>query len=72
MLERAWLVAAIAAVGFGGYNLWAKSRFNHYVYFPFICAGFCVLIWRNIRGQRKFLEKREANQKLEQEHLNNN
>lgn len=56
-LERAWLVAMVAALGTGIYNIVTSLTFNHLVYFPLICAGFCYLIYRNISSQRKFVEK---------------
>lgn len=57
ILERAWLAAIAAAVGFAVYSAITYKAFNHLVYFPLICAGFCFLIYRNIRGQRQFLDK---------------
>lgn len=56
-LERAWLVAAAAAIVVAAYNLISLRAFDNHVYFPIFCAGFCVLIWYNIRGQRRFREK---------------
>lgn len=56
-LEKAWLVAAGAAMIVAVYNLISKGTFDNHVYFPIFCAGFCVLIWFNIRGQRRFREK---------------
>lgn len=57
ILERAWMIAAIAAVALGVFNLATYQKFDRLVYFPIICAGFCVLIYMNIRGQRRFREK---------------
>lgn len=57
ILERAWMVAAVGAVALGVFNLITLQRFDRLVYFPVICAGFCVLIYMNIRGQRRFREK---------------
>ncbi|MBS1618578.1 MAG: hypothetical protein JST76_08670 [Bacteroidetes bacterium] len=57
ILERAWMVAAIAALALGVFNLISYQRFDRLVYFPIVCAGFCVLIYMNIRGQRRFREK---------------
>ena len=55
--EKAWIGAAIASVVVGVFNLFTIGQINNRVYFPFICAMFCVLIWFNIRGQRRFREK---------------
>ena len=55
--EKAWVGAAIASVIVGLYNLITLQQITTRVYFPFMCAMFCVLIWMNIRGQRRFREK---------------
>ncbi|MCW3127391.1 MAG: hypothetical protein JWO03_3049 [Bacteroidetes bacterium] len=57
ILEKAWLAAAILGVLMGTFNLVTKQKFDYLVYFPFICTGFCILIYMNIRGQRRFVEK---------------
>ena len=65
ILEKAWLAAAILAVIMGTYNLVTTFKFAPTVYFPFICCGFCILIYMNIRGQRRFVEtmkRRPTNQ----------
>ena len=51
------MVAAIAAVALGVFNLVYYQKFDRLVYFPIICAGFCVMIYMNIRGQRRFRTK---------------
>ena len=56
-LEKAWLIAASASVIVAIYNLITIRAFEVRVYFPLICAGFCMLIWFNVRGQRKFRDK---------------
>jgi len=56
-LEKAWLIAAAASVVVALYNIITIRIFEVHVYFPLICAGFCLLIWFNVRGQRKFREK---------------
>ena len=65
ILERAWLLAAGCAVALGMYNLVANRLFDQSVYFPIFCAFFCVLIFWNIRGQRRFNEKMMEQEKLE-------
>lgn len=55
--EKAWIFAAIAAGIVSIYNLFSSGFISNRVYFPILCAMFCVLIWFNIRGQRKFREK---------------
>lgn len=56
-LEKAWIMAAIVAIIVAVYNLITLHTFDNRVYFPIFCSGFCVLIWFNIRGQRRFREK---------------
>lgn len=56
-LEKAWLAAIVIAVGMGTYNAFMLRDFSYHVYTPFVCAGFCVLIYMNIRRQRLFVEK---------------
>ena len=55
--EKAWIGAAIASLIVAVYNLITLREISNRIYFPFFCAGFCVLIWSNIRGQRRFREK---------------
>lgn len=62
-LERAWIVAGVAALIVMVYNLVTLQVFDSHVYFPLFCAGFCFLIWFNIRGQRRFRDKIFAEKK---------
>lgn len=55
-LEKAWLTAAAVAIIVMGYNAIAHQTFDNRIYFPFFCSVFCVLIWYNIRSQRRFRE----------------
>ena len=55
--EKAWIVAAISSFVVMIYNLLTLRVFDNHVYFPFFCGIFCLLIWFNIRGQRRFREK---------------
>lgn len=67
--EKAWIVVCILAFIVAVYNLITLRTFDNRVYFPFFCGLFCILIWNNIRGQRRFREKmieeneQKANQK---------
>jgi hypothetical protein len=56
-LEKAWIVAAVCALIVMVYNLITLRVFDSHVYFPLFCSVFCMLIWYNIRGQRRFREK---------------
>lgn len=56
-LEKAWIVAGVCAFIVAIYNVVTLQTFDSHVYFPLICAGFCFLIWFNVRGQRKFRAK---------------
>ncbi|MBK7148985.1 MAG: hypothetical protein IPH78_09215 [Bacteroidetes bacterium] len=55
--EKAWIGAAIAALLVALYNFATLRVFDNRVYFPLFCVGFCLLIWFNLRGQRRFKEK---------------
>ena len=55
--EKAWIAAAVASIIVAVYNLVTLQQITNRVYFPLFCAMFCVLIWMNIRGQRRFREK---------------
>ncbi len=57
LFERAWIMAAVAAFGVAVYNCVTLMVFNQKVYFPVFCGVFCLLLWWNIKGQRKFYEK---------------
>jgi hypothetical protein len=65
LLERAWLAAIVIAVAMGAFNLITLGNFSYRVYTPFVCAGFCVLIYMNIRRQRIFLEKKQKDQAVQ-------
>lgn len=57
LLEKAWLAAIVIAFGMGIYNAVMLRDFSYHVYTPFVCGGFCILIYMNIRRQRLFVEK---------------
>jgi len=56
-LEKAWIAAAVCAFVVMIYNWITLGKFDNHVYFPLFCGIFCLLIWYNVRGQRKFREK---------------
>jgi Na+/H+-translocating membrane pyrophosphatase len=60
ILEKAWLAAAVAAIIMAVYNLITIQSITYKVYFPLFCCGFCILIYMNIRGQRRFVDKMKA------------
>ena len=64
--EKAWIFAAASSFIICLYNLITLRVFDNHVYFPFFCGLFCILIWFNIRGQRKFRDK-ILNEKAEKE-----
>jgi len=59
-LEKAWIVAAVCAFSVMAYNVVTVRVFDNRIYFPLFCAMFCLLIWYNIRGQRRFRDKIKA------------
>ena len=67
ILEKAWLVAAVAAFIMGAYNLVTLQAVTYKVYFPFFCCGFCILLNRNLHGQRMFVKKMKETKRLEEE-----
>ena len=56
-LEKAWIAAGVASFIVTLYNLFIYRTFDNHVYFPLLCGIFCLLIWFNVRGQRKFRDK---------------
>lgn len=65
-LERAWLVAAGVAFVTGVFNLFRLQNFSSPVYFPLLCGLLCILLFNNVRSQRRFkeaMEKRDAAEK---------
>lgn len=56
-LEKAWILAAIVSFVVMIYNAITIRVFDQHIYFPMFCGLFCILIWHNIRGQRRFREK---------------
>ena len=67
-LEKAWIAAAVCALAVTVYNLVTLRTFDNRVYFPLFCVVFCLLIWYNIRGQRRFRDQviKENNAKKNQ------
>lgn len=62
--EKAWIAVFVLAFVVAIYNLATLRSFDNRVYFPFFCGLFCILIWYNIRGQRRFRERMiEENEK---------
>jgi len=55
--EKAWIAAGVSSFVVMVYNLLTLRVFDNHVYFPLFCGLFCLLIWFNIRGQRRFREK---------------
>lgn len=68
ILEKAWIAAAICSLVVTVVNLIRFRTFDNRVYLPLFCGAFCLLLWSNVRGQRRFKEKmfgdgREPNNK---------
>ncbi len=64
-LEKAWLAAIIIAFGLGTYNAIIERAFVYSVYTPYVCGGFSILIYMNIRKQRLFVEKMKGDKEKE-------
>jgi hypothetical protein len=63
LFEKAWMAAFIASFVVTLYNFFTLLTFDYRVYFPFFCGLFCIVIWMNIKGQRKFYEKMQSEKK---------
>ncbi|MFN8287365.1 MAG: hypothetical protein U0V74_11450 [Chitinophagales bacterium] len=59
-LEKAWIIAAVVSFIVGIVNFIRLGVFDNHAYFPLFCGLFCVLIWNNVRGQRKFRDMMDA------------
>ena len=56
LLEKAWLTGIVVSFVLGVVNIFVGKTANQ-IYMPFICCAGCVLIYMNVRGQRRFKEK---------------
>jgi hypothetical protein len=57
LLERAWILATITALGVTVLNIFKYKTFDYHVYFPLFCAAFCGFLYYNVKSQRTFAEK---------------
>ena len=56
ILEKAWLTGAVVAFVMGTINIFI-SRNAYQIYMPYVCCAGCLLIYMNVKGQRRFKEK---------------
>jgi len=66
-LEKAWIVAAACAFLVMLYNVIANRAFDNKAYFPLICCFLCLMLWNNLRSQRKFRDKMFGEKKEKQQ-----
>jgi hypothetical protein len=65
-LEKAWIAAAVCSFIVTIYNFVTLLVFDNRVYFPLFCGVFCLLIFLNIRSQRKFREQMAGKKNTQQ------
>ena len=66
LLEKAWLAAIVIAFGLGIYNAAMLQNFSYRVYMSLVCGCFCILIYSNIKRQRRFVEKMKKDKEKDQ------
>jgi hypothetical protein len=65
ILEKAWLIGAAVAFAMGTVNIFIAKQ-PYQIYMPYVCCAGCIVIYMNVKGQRKFKEKMEQMDKEEQ------
>ena len=76
--ETLWKVAIALALFTAIFNLITYKTFDYHVYLPIVCAIMSYVLWRNLQGQRQFMEKmkekrdaQELKESLEPENVEN-
>jgi energy-coupling factor transporter transmembrane protein EcfT len=57
VVEKIWILAAIASFAVVVVNFLKIGTINHLVYFPFFCGIFCIILFFNLRSQNNFKDK---------------
>ena len=55
--ETLWKIAIALALCTAIYNIIRFKTFDYHVYLPLVCAIMSFVLWRNLQGQRKFMDK---------------
>jgi hypothetical protein len=61
IFQKIWLVAGACAMGMGLYRLVELKSLHYKVYFPFICAVLCSIVYWNIGQQIKMYDQKNKN-----------
>ncbi len=68
--ETLWKIAIAMALFTAVFNIFKYQTIDYHVYLPIVCAIMSFVLWRNLKGQREFMEKmkqrREAEEKSEE------
>ncbi len=64
--ETLWKVAIALSLLTAVINVFRFKTFDYHVFLPIVCAIMSFVLWRNLQGQRLFMEKmRERREKEE-------
>jgi hypothetical protein len=58
IFQKIWLFAGVSAFSMGLYRLIQLNSLHYKVYFPFICAALCSIVYWNIGQQIKMDEQK--------------
>ena len=68
--ETLWKIAIAMAIFTAVFNIFKYQTVDYHVYLPIVCGIMSFVLWRNLKGQREFMEKmkqkREAQEKAEE------
>jgi hypothetical protein len=68
--ETLWKIAIALAIFTAVFNIFKYQTIDYNVYLPIVCGIMSFVLWRNLKGQREFMEKmkqkREAQEKSEE------
>lgn len=66
VVEKIWVLAAIASFVVVIVNYVKIGTINHLVYFPFFCGIFCIILFFNLRSQNNFKDNLKSKNKNNQ------
>jgi hypothetical protein len=68
--ETLWKVAIALSLFTAVFNIFRYKTFDYHVFLPIVCAIMSFVLWRNLQGQRQFMEK--MRQRREEDEANKN
>jgi hypothetical protein len=68
--ETLWKVAIALSLFTAVFNIFRYKTFDYNVFLPIVCAIMSFVLWRNLQGQRQFMEK--MRQRREEDEANKN